>query len=112
MSRNPHDALFKHTFSQVEHVAGEVRSVLAPALVAMLDFATLDACPGTFVDEALADAHADLLFSIELAGHPALLYLLLEHQSTVDPLMPFRMTRYMVKIWEGSRTTPARSACR
>lgn len=74
--------------------------MLPPALVARIDFATLTACPGTFVDEGLADAHADLLFSVELAGRPALLYLLLEHQSTVDRLMAFRLLRYMVRIWD------------
>jgi predicted transposase YdaD len=30
----------------------------------------------------------------------AFLYVLLEHQSTLDPLMPFRMLRYVVRIWD------------
>ncbi len=101
MPRNPHDALFKQTFSQVEHAEGELRTVLPHAIVEQLDFSTLTVRQGSFVDETLVDVHTDLLFSVELAGRSALLYLLLEHQSTVDPLMPFRVLRYMVRIWEG-----------
>lgn len=63
MSRNPHDALFKYAFSQTEHAIGELRTILPPAVVEQIDFTTLSACPGSFVDEALADCHADLLFS-------------------------------------------------
>ena len=33
-------------------------------------------------------------------GVEALFYILFEHQSSVDPLMPWRMLRYAVKIWD------------
>ena len=85
----PHDALFKLAFSDVEHAAGELRSALPPALVACIDFATLTKEPGSFVDDTLSSSHADVLFSAQVGGRPALLYLLLEHQSTVDGLMAF-----------------------
>jgi predicted transposase YdaD len=94
----PHDALFKRTFSDPKHVRDELRAVLKPALLAQLNLATLRPCPGSFVDQALAGSHSDLLFSVELAGKPALLYLLCEHQSTVDPLMPLRMLGYVVRV--------------
>jgi predicted transposase YdaD len=100
MPNNPHDGLFKATFSQVEHAAGELRAILPPALVARLDLSTLTLCPGSFVDEAFSWRHTDLLFTALLAGRPALVYLLFEHQSTVDPRMPFRMLQYEVRIWE------------
>ena len=44
--------------------------------------------------------YADLLFSADIAGKKALLYVLFEHQSSVDPLMLFRLLAYMVRIWE------------
>jgi predicted transposase YdaD len=94
----PHDALFKRTFSDPEHVRQELRAILPRALLAALDLATLRPCPGSFVDQALAGSHSDLLFSVELAGKPAFLYLLCEHQSTVDPLMPLRLLGYVVRI--------------
>ncbi len=100
MASSIHDALFKMTFSQVEHAAGELQTILPPGLSARIDFATLALCAGTFVDEELRQRHTDLLFSAEVAGKKALLYVLFEHQSTVDPLMLFRLLTYMVRIWE------------
>lgn len=100
MSTTPHDALFKTIFSQPEHAAGELRLALPPSLVAHLDFATLTLRPGSFVDEALRERSTDLLFSVQLAGHEAFIYLLFEHQSRPERLMAFRLLRYMVRIWE------------
>lgn len=100
MVHDVHDALFKSTFSQVEHAAGELRVVLPPALAARIDFTSLALCPGSFVDEALAQRHTDLLFSAKLAGRTALLYVLFEHKSGPDELTAFQLLRYMVRIWE------------
>jgi hypothetical protein len=40
MSSTPHDALFKHTFSQPQHAIELLRSVLPPAVVRHIDFDT------------------------------------------------------------------------
>ena len=101
MTPTPHDALFKRTFSDPAHAAGELRSILPPALVARLDFDALRVESGSFVDEELSQRHADLLYTVPWrAGGELLVYLLFEHQSTVEPLMPFRLLRYMLRIWE------------
>lgn len=98
---SPHDALVKVIFAQPEHAEGELRSLLPPDLAALIDWPTLALCSGSFVDEALRSHHSDLLFSATCAGKtPVLLYLLFEHQSTDDPLMAFRLLRYMVRIWD------------
>lgn len=100
MVDNPHDAFFKLVFSQPEHAAGELRAVLPPELAGRFDWSTLALCPGSFVDEAFAQSHTDLLFSAMLDGCPTLLYFLFEHLSTVQPLVPFRLLRYQVRIWD------------
>jgi predicted transposase/invertase (TIGR01784 family) len=100
MAGNIHDNLFKFTFSQVENAASMLRFLLPAALVALIDFATLALRPGSFVDEALSERHTDLLFSAKIAGRDAFIYVLFEHQSSFDPLMPFRLLCYMVRIWE------------
>jgi predicted transposase YdaD len=98
---SPHDALVKSTFSQPEHAAAWIRFVLPSALAARIDFATLTLLPGSFVDDTLRDRHTDLLYAVTTTGGALLkIYLLFEHQSTVDPLMPYRLLRYMVKIWD------------
>jgi Putative transposase, YhgA-like len=95
-----HDALVKAMFSRVEHAASLLGQILPPALVARIDFATLSQCAGSYVDEVLRERFSDLLFSVEIDGRTALLYILLEHQSSVDDNMSFRLLRYEVRIWE------------
>lgn len=100
MQNNPHDAFFKRIFSVPEHAAGELRSVLPPEVAASIAWETLALVPGSFVDEDLARSHTDLLFSAHVAGREVLLYFLFEHLSTVDPLVPFRLLCYEVRIWQ------------
>jgi predicted transposase/invertase (TIGR01784 family) len=95
---NPHDALFRKTFSNPEHAAAELRAVLPPALLAKMDLSTLQLASGSYVDAELESSQSDLLFSVEIQGRPALLYVLFEHQSTVDGLMPFRILKYVVRV--------------
>lgn len=98
MGTGPHDALFRATFSNAEDAAAELRAVLPPALRTSIDFTTLRLAPGSYLDDELNVSHSDLLFSVELGQQRALLYLLFEHQSTVDELMPFRMLKYVVRV--------------
>lgn len=100
MTTTPHDSLVKRTFSQTEHAAGLLRVALPPAIATRIDLSTLVLCPGSFVDPLLGGRHTDLLFSVDLAAQKVLIYVLFEHQSTVDALMPFRLLQYMVLIWE------------
>jgi len=72
--------------------------VLPPELVARIDFSTLSLRPGSYVDDALSGSHSDLLFSVRVSGKPALLYVLFEHQSSPDKLMPLRLLGYIVRI--------------
>jgi hypothetical protein len=66
-----------------------------------LDLATLEVEPGSFVDEALQHTHTDLLYAVRTtAGAEAFVYVLFEHQSSPDATMPFRLLRYLVRIWE------------
>ena len=99
-STTPHDALFKFTFSNTEVAASLLRSQLPRALVEAIDWTTLVLTRGSFVDEALSDRHTDLLFTCVVRGRTAFIYLLLEHQSTPNLWMPYRMLLYVVRIWE------------
>ncbi|WP_425432570.1 Rpn family recombination-promoting nuclease/putative transposase [Jiangella alba] len=52
------------------------------------------------VTDRLDGGTPTLLFTAPVEGREAFLYVLIEHQSSTDPLMPFRMLRYVVRIWE------------
>jgi predicted transposase/invertase (TIGR01784 family) len=101
MPTPPHDALFKTAFGQPELARSELELLLPDALLEYLDLATLVVRPGSFVDDELRHAHTDLLYVVRThGGATALVYVLMEHQSTFDARMPLRLLRYMVRVWE------------
>lgn len=100
MTNKPHDALFKAAFEQPEHAAEFLRGVLPATLVEAIVWSTMTRESGSFIDSDLGDRHSDLLFSVALhGGSPALIYLLLEHQSTIEPDMLLRLLEYLIRIW-------------
>ena len=103
MVRDPttaHDALFKQVFSNTESARRLLQAVLPPELLQRLSLPTLTLSPGSYVDESLASSHSDLLFSVELAGRPALLYVLFEHKSKDHPLTALQLLGYQLRIWK------------
>jgi len=110
----PHDAVFRRVFGVPANAASQLGAVLPPGLAGRLDLGRLAPVPGSFVDEALKWRHSDLLFTAPLDGHDAFVYVLVEHQSSDDPLMAFRVLRYVTRIWDqyerehpGTRRLPA-----
>ena len=96
----PHDSVFRRVLGVPENMASQLRAVLPPDVAARLDLRRLARAPGSFVDEALKWRHTDLLFTVPLESRDALVYVLVEHQSSSDPLMAFRMLRYVTRIWD------------
>jgi predicted transposase YdaD len=97
----PHDLFVRYTFGHPERAAAELRAVLPAHIVSEVDWASLRREPGSVVDPELRETESDLLFTARLrSGHRLLLYVLLEHQSTVDPWMALRMLRYVVRQLE------------
>ena len=88
-------------FSDPENAAGLLRSYLPQELVSTLRWSTLTHLPGRYVSDDWRGREADLLFSVERAdsGPPALVYVLLEHQSTPDRWMPLRLLHYCLMVW-------------
>ncbi|MCG8416972.1 MAG: Rpn family recombination-promoting nuclease/putative transposase [Proteobacteria bacterium] len=98
----PHDALFKSVFGNPRHAAVHIARFLPNAVVQSLDLDLLSLRSGSFVDQNLRQRHTDLLFEAPFhhSESRAFLYLLFEHQSSSDPLMPLRLLRYMLRIWD------------
>jgi predicted transposase/invertase (TIGR01784 family) len=92
--------VFRRIFGVPENMASQLRAVLPPSLVGRMDLGRLTRVPASFVDEALKWRYSDLLFTAPLDGRDAFVYLLAEHQSSTDPLMAFRMLRYVTRIWD------------
>jgi len=95
----PHDKLFAATFSVEENTAALLREKLPADLAAAIDWKSLRHEPGSFVDPAFRNRHADLLFTASINGRETRLYVLFEHQSTRSPRLALRLNHYMLSIW-------------
>jgi len=97
----PHDRFFRASMSN-PRVAKEFFEDHLPAHIqALVNLDTLHFTNGTFVDKELALQMSDALFSVQRRDKKsAYLYCLVEHQSTPDPLMPFRTVKYTLEIME------------
>ena len=93
------DGFFKAIFSQPEHATAFFKSHLPPAITARIDWPSLKVLPGSFVKTSLQQVHSDLLFSVNIGERETLIYLLFEHQSKPDPVMPLRLLGYVTEIF-------------
>lgn len=111
----PHDRLFRAVFSDPAEAASLIRKALPDTIRRRLNWTTLTLTDGTFIDEELRESQVDLLYEVEDTdtGEPTSVYVLLEHQSTPDPLMRLRLLRYCCRIWETDfRNNPDRHGWR
>ena len=98
---NPHDKFFKEVFTSRNGAEEFLRHYLPENVVGLLDLDSLEYTKDTFVDTQLKEYFSDLLFRTQLKdGSPGYVYILFEHKSYQEPLAPFHLLRYMVKIWE------------
>jgi len=93
----PHDATFRQFLSQPS-VARDFMELHLPArLRALCDLSTLKLESGSFVEDDLRQYFSDVLFSLKTRrGGDGYVHVLIEHQSTPDSHMAFRLMRYAV----------------
>ncbi len=96
---NPHDAYFRKVMARRDNAASEIRTALPAAIISRIDLTDLRLQPGSFVHPDLSNRYSDLLYRTRLDGHPAYVYILMEHQSSSDRFMAFRMLEYMIAVW-------------
>ncbi|MGX9517287.1 Rpn family recombination-promoting nuclease/putative transposase [Vibrio mediterranei] len=91
-----HDGLFK-SFLTVPETARDFLEVHLPEQIKQVcDLNTLQLQPGSFLEEALVPYYSDVLYSMETESGAGYVYALIEHQSSPDKHMGFRLTRYAI----------------
>ena len=89
-----------------ENVRG-LLEIVAEHLVGHLDFSQLSHINRSFIPDNLREQESDLVYSVpfhsESKTEELLIYILIEHQSTVDVTMGFRVLFYMTQIWDFQR---------
>ena len=95
-----HDKFFKASL-QDKRIAQDFFKAHLPAyLKKMIDWSSLSLQPGSFIDSCYASAYSDILYQADFLGEPGYLYVLTEHQSKPDRLMPLRLWLYLCRIWD------------
>ena len=104
MTSRPHDALFKSAFEAPADAAMLLRDLLPASICDAIAWHTFTGESGSYVDAVLGDRHSDLLFSARLRiGDGARIFVALEHQSTVHPVMALRTLTYQTQVWNRLR---------
>lgn len=95
---NAHDQFFRTAMADKRVARDFLMAWLPGELCQRFDFDQLEIQPRSHINDVRQESAVDVLFKTMIEGHEAYIYLLLEHQSTPDPLMPFRMLKYMCNI--------------
>ncbi len=92
----PHDATFRQFLTQPD-IARDFMDIHLPAdLRAICDLSTLKLESGSFVEDDLRQYFSDVLYSLRTTAGEGYIHVLIEHQSSPDKHMAFRLIRYAV----------------
>ena len=96
MTSTPHDAVFKRFLRHPETANDFLTLYLPEEIRQQCDFATLRLEPASFVDEDLRAWYSDVLWSVQTTSGLGYVYVVIEHQSSPDNHMAFRLMRYAI----------------
>jgi predicted transposase/invertase (TIGR01784 family) len=92
----PHDATFRQFLTQPDIARDFMALHLPPALRERCDLSTLKLESGSFVEDDLRQYFSDVLYSLKTTAGEGYIHVLIEHQSSPDKHMAFRLMRYAV----------------
>ena len=114
---SPHDKFFKLSLQETRIAKDFFTHHLPKEIKEQMDFNTLHLESESFIDKDERAHFSDVLYSVAIGDKPGYLFILTEHQSSAEPLMPLRVLKYMCLVWdkhiksfskkrEGSKTLP------
>ncbi|WP_048607499.1 Rpn family recombination-promoting nuclease/putative transposase [Providencia rettgeri] len=106
-----HDAAFKGFMTKIENARDFFDIHLPNHIKSLCDFNTLALTNSSFIDKQLRSRLSDVLYSVQTTHGKGYLYLLVEHQSTPDKLMAWRLMHYAFlamnqHLQQGNKTPP------
>ena len=109
---HPHDHMVHSVLRDPTEATSFLQAYLPQDVSQGLNWATLRLHDRSFVDEDLRESESDFLYEIErvLGEESVMLYILVEHQSTPDRWIRFRLLKYCCRIWDvnlAERPTPS-----
>ncbi len=96
---SPHDKFFKLSMQEIKIAKDFFKHHVPEYVQKQMDFNSLHLEPESFIDQEQQAHFSDVLYSIMIDKKPGFLFILAEHQSKAEKLMPFRVLQYMCLIW-------------
>ncbi|PHI32030.1 Rpn family recombination-promoting nuclease/putative transposase [Budvicia aquatica] len=96
----PHDSLFKQFLSHAETARDFLQIHLPHSLLEMCDLNSLKLESSSFIEPNMRAHVSDMLYSVKTTQGAGYVYCLIEHQSTPDKLMAFRLMRYSISAMQ------------
>lgn len=93
---NPHDKMFKETFSDLDVVSDFLKHYIPKENLAIIDVESIVLLKDSFIQKELRDSYSDSLFSVKIAGEDGYLYFLFEHKSYRKNDIAFQLLGYMM----------------
>lgn len=94
----PHDAIFKTFLNHPATARDFLRLHLPASLQKLCDLNTLQLESGSFIEDDLRAYYSDVLWSLKTREGDGYIYTIIEHQSTADTHMAFRLMRYAIAV--------------
>ena len=94
-----HDKFFRKAMQLPKVNQAFIKCFLPKEILNNIDIKTLKKEKTTYIDEALRERISDVVFTCKYRNKPAYFIPLVEHQSTNDPLMSYRVHQYMMAIF-------------
>jgi recombination-promoting nuclease RpnB len=92
----PHDATFKAFLTHPDTARDFIELHVPAEFRGICDLSTLKLESGSFVEENLRAYYSDVLYSVKTTRGDGYIHVLIEHQSTPDRHMAFRLMRYAI----------------
>ncbi len=96
---NPHDSGYKYLLYSKKAFVQLIRSFVKTGWADQIDEASLVRIDKSFILQDFNDKEADVVYKAKLKDQEVIFYVLMELQSTVDYLIPYRLLLYMTEIW-------------
>ena len=105
---HPHDKGYRQILTNKKSFLQLIKSFIKENWVNDINEDDLILVNKSYITKEFTEKEADIVYKLKTRQTEIIFYILLELQSTVDYLMPFRLLQYMVEIWrEVYNNTPS-----
>jgi len=95
-----HDALAKECLTHPAIARDWLEAHLPSQLKDLCDLSSLQIEPAAHVEDDLKQIFSDVIYSLQINGATGYIFVLIEHQSREDELLPYRLLRYQMAFFK------------